>query len=82
MEKPVANVATEEVEDMLFIVEERVKPETDLDLAVATLDPDIPRPGDWIVDSGATSHVTRNLSAFIIYGPYRPGERNIRVADN
>jgi len=56
---------------MLFIIGEKIDPKTDLDVAVITLDPAIPRPGDWIVDSGATSHVTGSVGAFINYHPYR-----------
>jgi hypothetical protein len=64
---------------MFFVVEEKTKLEPDLDVAVVTLDPVIPRRGDWIIDSGATSHVTGIVGVFINYRPYRPGERSIRV---
>jgi len=56
---------------MLFIVGERVNPESGLDVAVATLDPVTSRPGDWIVDSRVISHVTGSVGAFIDYRPYR-----------
>jgi len=83
-----AHVISEgDVEDMLFVAQETSKTgsacnEPNIDIADVTLDPAVPRPADWIVDSGATSHVTGKVGISFNYRACHPGERIIKVADN
>jgi len=36
----------------------------------------------WIVDSGASMHVTRDISIFVKYQKFKPRERSVNVVDN